>query len=133
MRNQVFRTPLPTRTGEETWGGIMEVRTRVLFAGDSAQLNKLTAALGRAGYDVMLAFNEDGVNAVLKLFPPAVVLLHTKNFELLQFIQRTRPNLPVVLTGGTPRVSQSQVLANISQALNGARTLAEMGCSGKPH
>ena len=110
----------------------MEVRTRVLFAGDSAQLNKLTAALGQAGYDVMLAFNEDGVSAVLKLFPPAVVLLHSKNGQLLRFIQRTRPNLPVVLTGGKTRVSHAQILANITQALNGAKTLAELRCSGRP-
>ena len=108
----------------------MEVRTRVLFAGDSARLNKLTAALGRAGYDVMLAFNEDGISAVLKLFPPAVVLLHSKNFELLRFIQRARPNLPVVFTGEQP---QAQVLAKISHVLGRAKELAELGQSGKPH
>jgi len=111
----------------------MEFRTRVLFAGDFAQLNKLTAALGRAGYDVMLAFNQDGVSAVLKLFPPAVVLLHSKNGDLLQYIQRTRPNLPVVLTGGKAGTSQAKILANITHALSGAKALAEMSCSGKPH
>jgi|ERR1041385_7090684 DNA-binding NtrC family response regulator len=111
----------------------MEIRTRVLFAGDSAQLNKLTAALGRAGYDVMLAFNQDGVSAVLKLFPPAVVLLHSKNGDLLQYIQRTRPNLPVVFTGGKTRTSQAQVLANITQALSTAKAFSEFSSTGKPH
>jgi len=59
--------------------------------------------LRSAGYEVMLAFSPEVGLALLRLFPPDIVLLDPDLSEqLLPQIHQACPGAPVVLTGDKP-------------------------------
>jgi DNA-binding response OmpR family regulator len=70
---------------------------------DPGRVEEPVAVLRSAGYEVMLAFSPEVGMALLRLFPPDVVLLHSDLSEqLLPQIHQARPSAAVVLTGENP-------------------------------
>ncbi len=59
--------------------------------------------LRSAGYEVMLAFSPEVGMALVRLFPPDIVLLDSDLVERLEpQIRQACPSVPVVLTGEKP-------------------------------
>lgn len=73
--------------------------------------------LRSAGYEVMLAFSPEVGMALLRLFPPDIVLLDSAlGDKLLSQIRQACPAAPVVLTGEKPvSVEELRWLANHPQ------------------
>ena len=70
---------------------------------DSGRVEEPVKVLRSAGYEVMLAFRPEVGMALLRLFPPDIVLLDSRLSEqLVPQIQQACPNVPVVLTGDDP-------------------------------
>jgi DNA-binding response OmpR family regulator len=70
---------------------------------DAGRVQEPVEVLRSAGYEVMLASSADVGLALVRLFPPDLVLLHRDLAErLLPQIRQTKPAIPVVLTGDTP-------------------------------
>lgn len=70
---------------------------------DAGRAEEPVALLRSAGYEVMLAFSPEVGMALLRLFPPDIVLLdsHLADKLVLQ-IHQACPSAPVVLTGEKP-------------------------------
>ena len=70
---------------------------------DGQRVEEPVAVLRSAGYEVMLAFTAEVGMALLRLFPPDVVLLDSALSEkLMPQICQACPAVPVVLTGEKP-------------------------------
>jgi len=70
---------------------------------DARRAEEPVKVLRSAGYDVMMACTPDVGLALLRLFPPDIVLLSSELADkLTPQIQRACPAVPVVLTGNKP-------------------------------
>jgi len=70
---------------------------------NAGRVEELVEVLRSAGYEVMLAFSPEVGMALLRLFPPDIVLLDSQLSELLvPRIRQACPSAPVVLTGDNP-------------------------------
>jgi len=70
---------------------------------DAGRAEEPVKVLRSAGYEVMLACTPDVGLALLRLFPPDVILLHSDIAEKLESqVQMACPNVPVVRTGDKP-------------------------------
>jgi len=70
---------------------------------NSGRVEEPVKVLRSAGHEVMLAFSPEVGMALLRLFPPDIVLLDSDLAE--QFVPRIHqacPSVPVVLTGDKP-------------------------------
>jgi len=80
---------------------------------DAGRAEEPVKVLRSAGYEVMMACTPDVGLALIRLFPPDVILLHTDLAEKLEAqIHMACPAVPVVLTGDKPlSVDDVQLLA----------------------
>ena len=70
---------------------------------DPGRAEEPVKVLRSAGYEVMLACSPEVGLALVRLFPPDIVLLHSDLAEQLEpQIQMACPAVPVVLTGDKP-------------------------------
>lgn len=70
---------------------------------DARRAEEPVAVLRSAGYEVMLAFSPEIGMALLRLFPPDIVLLDsTLADKVVSQIRQACPSAPVVLTGEKP-------------------------------
>ena len=70
---------------------------------DAGRAEEPVKVLRAAGYEVMLAFCPEVGVALLRLFPPDIVLLDSDLSEqLLPQVRQACPGVPVVLTGEQP-------------------------------
>ena len=70
---------------------------------NAGRVEEPVKVLRSAGYEVMLAFSAEVGMALLRLFPPDIVLLDSDLSErLVPQIRHTCPQVPVVLTGDKP-------------------------------
>ena len=70
---------------------------------DASRAEEPVAVLRSAGYEVMLAFSPEVGMALLRLFPPDLVLLDSALSEqLMPKISQACPTLPVIVTGEKP-------------------------------
>jgi len=70
---------------------------------DANRAEEPVEVLRSAGYEVMLAFSPEVGMALVRLFPPDIVLLDSDLAEpLLPQIRQACPAVPVVLTGEKP-------------------------------
>ena len=70
---------------------------------NTGRVEEPVKVLRSAGYEVMLAFRPEVAMALLRLFPPDIVLLDSHLSEqLMPQIRQACPNVPVVLTGDDP-------------------------------
>jgi len=70
---------------------------------DARRAEEPVKVLRSAGYDVMMACTPDVGLALLRLFPPDIVLLSSELADkLTPQIQKACPTVPVVLTGNKP-------------------------------
>jgi DNA-binding response OmpR family regulator len=70
---------------------------------DAGRVEEPVKVLRSAGYEVMLASSPEVGLALVRLFPPDIVMLHCDLAErLLPQIREAKPAIPVVLTGDTP-------------------------------
>ena len=70
---------------------------------DSGRVEEPVKVLRSAGCEVMLVFRPELGMALLRLFPPDIVLLDSRLSEqLVPQIHQACPNVPVVLTGDNP-------------------------------
>jgi DNA-binding response OmpR family regulator len=85
---------------------------------DGRRVEEPVEVLRSAGYEVMLAFTAEVGMALLRLFPPDVVLLDAALSEkLMPQICQACPSVPVVLTGEKPvSVEELEFLATHQHA-----------------
>ena len=85
---------------------------------NAGRVQEPVEVLRSAGYEVMLAFSPEVGMALLRLFPPDIVLLDSGLSErLLPQIRWACPCAPVVLTGEKPvSVEEVRWLASQQQA-----------------
>ena len=70
---------------------------------DAGRAEEPVEALRSAGYEVMMACTPDVGLALVRLFPPDIVLLYSELAERLEpLIHQACPAVPVVLTGDKP-------------------------------
>jgi len=70
---------------------------------ESSRVKEPVEVLRSAGYEVMLAFSPEVGMALLRLFPPDIVLLDSHLSEqLMPQISLACPSVPVVVTGEKP-------------------------------
>lgn len=70
---------------------------------NSGRVEEPVKVLRSAGYEVMLAFSPEVGMALVRLFPPDIVLLDSRLSERLEpQIREACPCVPVVLTGDDP-------------------------------
>jgi len=70
---------------------------------DAGRAEEPVKVLRSAGYEVMMACTPDVGLALIRLFPPDVILLHTDLAEKIAAqIHMACPAVPVVLTGDKP-------------------------------
>jgi len=91
---------------------------------DAGRAEEPVAVLRSAGYEVMLAFSPEVGMALLRLFPPAVVLLDSSLADkLAPRIHHACPSVPVVLTGEKPiSVEELRFLTNHQRAVAHAQS-----------
>jgi len=103
------------------------MRARILCLDAATGLEKTVKRLRVAGCEVMVASSEMVALALLRLFPPDLVLVHSQAAEtLLPRIRRQCPALPVVVTGEDPL---AETHAALLASLAGARPDRPAGCS----
>jgi len=85
---------------------------------DASRVEEPVRVLRSAGYEVMLAYSPEVGLALLRLFPPDIVLLDSQLSEpLLPQIRQACPSVPIVLTGEKPvSVEDLQWLASHQRA-----------------
>jgi DNA-binding response OmpR family regulator len=85
---------------------------------DAHRVEEPVAVLRSAGYEVMLAFTPEVGLALLRLFPPDVVLLDSALSEyFMPQVCAACPSVPIVLTGEKPvSVEELQWLASHQRA-----------------
>jgi DNA-binding response OmpR family regulator len=70
---------------------------------DAGRAQEPVEVLRSAGYEVMLAFSPEVGMALLRLFPPDIVLLDSQLADqFMPQIHQACPSAPVVLTGAKP-------------------------------
>lgn len=81
---------------------------------NAGQAEEPVTLLRSAGYEVMLAFSPEVGMALLRLFPPDIVLLDSALADKLMLqIHKACPTTPVLLTGEKPvSVEELRLLAS---------------------
>jgi DNA-binding response OmpR family regulator len=97
---------------------------------NAGRVEEPVTLLRSAGYEVMLAFSPEVGMALLRLFPPDIVLLDSALADkLMAQIHQACPSAPVVLTGEKPvSVEELRWLANHQPA-----ALSQSGSHHLPH
>jgi len=95
---------------------------------DAHRSEEPVSVLRSAGYEVMVAFSPEVGMALLRLFPPDIVLLDSGFADkLAQRIHQACPTVPVIMTGEKPvSVEEVRFLTSHQRALAQAQSASHL-------